>query len=204
MLTSMNTSDAATILRKAREDSGLSIRELARRAGVAGSTITRIESGEIDPTFDVLRRILSSANKKIVIAAQRAQSAPGPRLANLSDAWRRADYGDEPDWTRLRAFLDWLALEPECARQAIRQRPHSESSVMNALLAGIAEKIADDADFHAPSWTRRVPPLPFEWSAPGTPRMKERWRRTVPPQLEERGLLVDAESLWRDRNPVSV
>ncbi|MEJ7764391.1 MAG: helix-turn-helix transcriptional regulator, partial [Acidimicrobiales bacterium] len=48
-------------LRAAREASGLSIRELAERGGVAASTVWRIESGRLDPTVGMLRRLLEAA-----------------------------------------------------------------------------------------------------------------------------------------------
>lgn len=48
-------------LRAAREASGLTIRELADRAGVAASTVWRIESGRLDPTVGMLRRLLEAA-----------------------------------------------------------------------------------------------------------------------------------------------
>jgi len=52
---------AAVRLRSARERAGLSIRDLAERAGVAASTVWRVESGRLDPTVGMLRRLLEAA-----------------------------------------------------------------------------------------------------------------------------------------------
>jgi len=52
---------AAQRVRRAREEAGLSIRELAGRAGVAASTVWRIESGRLDPTVSMLERLLEAS-----------------------------------------------------------------------------------------------------------------------------------------------
>ena len=44
-----------------REAAGLSIRELAERAGVAASTVWRIEAGRLDPTMSTLTRLLEAS-----------------------------------------------------------------------------------------------------------------------------------------------
>ena len=75
---------------------------------------------------------------------------------------------------------------------------------MDALLAGIADKLADDARLTRPAWTKRTSRLESEWSAPGTPAMLAARRATTPPQLKERRLVLDEASLWRDRASVGV
>lgn len=49
----------------AREESGLSQRELAERAGVAQSEIARIESGNREPSIPTLQRIVAGAGLEI-------------------------------------------------------------------------------------------------------------------------------------------
>ncbi len=49
-----------TLLRQERQRKGISIRQLAERAGVNKSTITRIEKGEMSPTIEVFEKILSA------------------------------------------------------------------------------------------------------------------------------------------------
>ena len=53
---------AANVLKLARIKQGLSQRELAVAAGVAQSTIARIESGSMQPTLPLLCRILAGAD----------------------------------------------------------------------------------------------------------------------------------------------
>jgi transcriptional regulator with XRE-family HTH domain len=61
------TTVAGALLTSARVRAGLSQRELAARAGVAQSTIARIESGHADPAFSTLERLLAAAGLEMRI-----------------------------------------------------------------------------------------------------------------------------------------
>lgn len=52
---------ASVLVREARKKSGLSQRLLARRAGTAQSLISRIESGNVNPTTDTLNKLLAAS-----------------------------------------------------------------------------------------------------------------------------------------------
>jgi hypothetical protein len=75
---------------------------------------------------------------------------------------------------------------------------------MRALLAGIAEKLAADNGLPRPGWTWTAPKMTPEWELPGTPRMRAERRAQTPKQLLDHGLVIDAESLWRERLTVCV
>lgn len=187
---------AAELVKTSRSRAGLSGRALAARAGVAYSTVVRIESGQVDPTTGMLERLLAAADHRLVISAD--EVVP-PELADLSSAWRAASDGEpRPDWTSLRAFIDTLALHPQWQARAIKRSPTAAGSdVMDNLLASIAEKIADDAGLSRPAWTLNVTPLREAWFTPGTPQMRESARASAPPQFAARNIWVSAESLWR-------
>jgi len=195
----------AGLLRDARQSAGLSARALARLAQVPSSTVLRIESGKVDPTVGMLQRLLEAAGQDLHLRPTRmSPSQRGPVLAELADAWVESPDG-HPDWTKLRSFLDDLCLHPDRVETAIIRRPaKSPSPVLETLLAGIAEKLADDAGLGRPAWTRRTPGLREEWSPFGSPRMRARWRSAAPSQLLERGLVIDEPSLWRDPETVGV
>lgn len=53
--------DAATLIRRARSCSGLSLRQLARRAGTSHATLSAYEAGRVDPSVHTVRRIIRSA-----------------------------------------------------------------------------------------------------------------------------------------------
>lgn len=188
----------AALLKSARNAARLSIRALAARADVAGSTISRIEAGAVSPTVETLERLLAACGKTLQLDTKRAH---GLKLDALADAWETEPSGDtRPDWTVLRGFLDGLEQHPERAHTATVKPPKpSGSEVMDNILAAIAETVSDQAGERPPRWTRRVEPLNQEWSSPGTPRMKEARKRATPNRFAKRGLIVDRESLWRDR-----
>ena len=61
------TTVAGGLLTSARVRAGLSQRELATRAGVAQSTVARIESAHADPSFSTLERLLAAAGLEMRI-----------------------------------------------------------------------------------------------------------------------------------------
>lgn len=196
-LTSVDVSD---LLRNAKAASQRSHRELAADAGVATSTVTRIQSARIEPTVDVLGRILDACGFDLRLLAVRSGVESPPRLDDVVDAWEMGANGvPRLDWTRWRAWLDALAQHPSSVPEAIYMPPSpSGHVVIDTLAAAVAEKLADDAGLPRPSWTSSVPELTEPYAPPA------RRRGPVPIQLERRGVLIDAESLFRSRGAIGV
>ena len=190
--------NAATLIRQAREEAGMSLRALAALADVSYTTVFRIEHGQIDPTTATLRKLLGALGEDLELGRRRI--ATGSELASLLDAWSTDRSGQEqPDWTRLRAFLDHLARHPDEAAVAIRANPGPSGSVFfDSLLAGMAEKIADDTGTARPPWSKKVPALPYLWESFGTPRMRASAAANTPKQLADRNIHISAASLWRN------
>jgi transcriptional regulator with XRE-family HTH domain len=194
--------DVDQLVTNARVGSGLAVRQLAANADVAGSTITRIQAGHVDPSVETLRRILAASGFDLVIGAVRCCTMRPLQVAELSDAWTIRNGSLRLDWARWRAFLDALALHPEFVPEAIYTPPPPAGSlIVDALLAAVVEKLADDASLRRPSWTEYAPPLrePFV-----PPIARPSAQRNIPHQLAERGLMIDAESLWRTGEHVGV
>ena len=193
----MSVGEAGALIREAREQAGLSLRALADRSDVSFTTISRIEHGHIDPSTGTLRKLLGALGEDLELRRRPAGSVS--ELASLTGAWSKDRTGqDQPDWTRLRAFLDHLSRSPEIAAAAIRSKPQpSGSEFFDNLLAGIAEKVADDACLRRPAWTKRVPKLSRTWESIGTPRMKAGTAADTPPQLAARRIRIPVSSLWR-------
>jgi transcriptional regulator with XRE-family HTH domain len=175
---------------------GLSTRELARLSGVAYPTVSRIENGRTTPRWDTLVRLSRSLGFELEMGA--LTPLPVVRLADLADAL----VGDDaPNWTRLRAFADQVRRHPEWAGVAISAAPApSGSSLLDNLLAGIAEKVADESGLRRPRWTRGVPPLTEPWVAPGTPRKRQDNALNPAQQFASRNLVLPAAAIWRERS----
>jgi transcriptional regulator with XRE-family HTH domain len=190
--------DPALLLRQARYDTGLSMRALARLADVSYTTICRIEHGQVDPTVGTLRKLLAATGGALELSSRPEEI---PRLADLADAWSKDHRGeDRPDWTRLRVFADYLRRHPEHSAIAVLGRPRpSGSALLDNILAGVAEKTADDAGFPQPPWTKLVEPLPRQWADFGTPRMRVRAERSTPRVFARRNLVLPTETIWRSR-----
>lgn len=99
----------------------------------------------------------------------------------------------------MRGLADRLRQQPQLAPGAIARRPQpSGSTVVDALLAGLADKLADDARLPRPVWTRRGRRLRQPWAPAGTPRQTAYRREHTPAQLARRNLVVDVQTLWRE------
>jgi transcriptional regulator with XRE-family HTH domain len=51
--------DLGQMIKMNREKTNISMNELARRAGIAQSGLSKIEAGQRQPTFDLLERIIA-------------------------------------------------------------------------------------------------------------------------------------------------
>ncbi|HEY9476737.1 MAG TPA: helix-turn-helix domain-containing protein [Mycobacteriales bacterium] len=145
----------AELIREARAGAGLSVRALADAAGMAASTVHRIEKGQLHPTTDTLTRLLEAAGTRLRVEpyVDYAASIVGLALSIRGDivqgdyAWpiRKAAelghrFGNAPAEVRHRM----IAGEP----------PPTGDARWDAFLGGLAEWLAVRADFPVPAWAR--------------------------------------------------
>ena len=102
--------DAARLLRTVRARSGLTLRELAARAGTSGSTLSAYESGRVTPRVDTLTRIIEAAGWRL---------APDVAAPPARDS-RRAPAGEE-----LRQVLILADVLPQRDRSERPTAPHA-------------------------------------------------------------------------------
>ncbi|WP_432881366.1 helix-turn-helix domain-containing protein [Kribbella sp. CA-245084] len=191
--------DAGELVRRARQDAGLSRRALAARAGVPTSTVSRIEVGSSDPTLTMLSRLIAASGRHLSVTMDSAAPASALSIESLTAAYSPDGGVRRVNWARLRGFLDHLLAHPQLTADAIETPPHRTGDpAFDALLAGIAEKLADDLGIPRPRWTRSVPPSPTPWEAPGTPSRVQRARAKAPAQLAARNIWLAEHDLWRD------
>jgi transcriptional regulator with XRE-family HTH domain len=119
---------AAGLVRAARRRADLSQRQLADKAGVAPSTIGRIESGSLRPSLEILVRLLAAADIELV-AVDSERRLVHPMLAwddTLNGAGRR--YPSHLDTVLDPRMGDWwgdrygLARPPETFFRDRRRR----------------------------------------------------------------------------------
>ena len=186
----------AALLRERRTAAGLSANALGRRAGVPASTVTRIESGEVDPTFTTLQRLVSATGCDLELRA--GDDRRQPRLADLADALDDTASATGINWTRLRGFVDWASEQRDRVASGIHQPPpRTAEPLLDNLLAGIAEQLAADSGVRPPRWCSSVRPLAEPYETPGTPRMRARARGRTLPSLARRNVFISADTLWR-------
>ena len=78
--------DAASLIRAARADTGITQAQLAARAATSQSAIARYESGAASPSVATLDRILRAAGRRLVLSAEPAAGvlhASSPRMRAL-------------------------------------------------------------------------------------------------------------------------
>src|ERR1044072_7935945 len=78
-------SEPGRLLRETRVRHGLSQQRLARRAGTAQSTISRIEQDRSSPTVQTLAELLHLMGEELVLTVERRETGVDPTLyrANL-------------------------------------------------------------------------------------------------------------------------
>lgn len=147
--------DPGLIVRQCRSRSKLSVRALAEAAGVAASTVHRIERGQMDPTVATLTRITEAAGCRLgvqsvldgavslaglaqciaadLVASPEDQATPVSRAAELVERFERVD--------------------PAARRRMLAAKPVTTSSDRwDALLAALAEWLAVRAQIDPPAW----------------------------------------------------
>jgi transcriptional regulator with XRE-family HTH domain len=118
----------------------LSVRALADAAGVAASTVHRIEQGELQPTVETLRHVVEAAGQRLQVDAQvdHAVSIVGLARSIRSDVAA----GDYPGPVRKAAELAARFGEADPAtrhRMITAKPPPTGDSRWDAFLAGLAE-----------------------------------------------------------------
>lgn len=151
MLTIMDTPE---LVRAIRRDAQLSVRGLGEAAGVAASTVHRIERGDLHPTVELLRRVAEAAGfrLRVELEADYAASAVGLGRSISNDL----ECGDESAIVRRAAeFAHRFAnADPDAWGRMIAGEPEVTGDVRwDAFLAALAEWLAVRAGVDAPGWT---------------------------------------------------
>lgn len=102
--------DASRLIRSVRRRAGLTLRELAERAGTSDATLSAYETGRVMPRLDTLTRIVEAAGWHL-----RPELSPVPERDD-----RRAPAGEE-----LRQAMLLAGRLPSRSREERPQAPHA-------------------------------------------------------------------------------
>ena len=187
----------AGLIRGARREAGLSLRELADRSGLAVSTIHRAERGELQPTVATLDRIVAAAGRRLVVElpSHSAGSVLGLGLAIRSDL----ESGDHSMVVRRAAELvarfDRSAdAEKELILDA--EPPATGSREWDAFLAGLTEWLAVRGGVAVPGWPAGPERfLDHGWWITSMTSLRAWEYAGTPVSLQRRGVFIHRASL---------
>jgi transcriptional regulator with XRE-family HTH domain len=147
--------EVAGLVRNVRMDAGLSVRALAEAAGVAASTVHRIEQGGLQPTVETLTRILEAAGVRLHVEPHVDYSASIVGLARSI----REDIARDDTTLPVRKTAELVhrfgRANPDTRDRMITARPPETGDPRwDAFLGALAEWLAVQADIPAPPWAR--------------------------------------------------
>jgi transcriptional regulator with XRE-family HTH domain len=104
-------------LKRVRIDKGWTLKEVSERTGVARSTLSKIENGQMSPTYDVLQKITRGVDLDIVeLFDQRRQNAPFGRRSVTRSGEGKPHRTDTYDYEVLATDLSQKHILPFKAR----------------------------------------------------------------------------------------
>jgi transcriptional regulator with XRE-family HTH domain len=106
--------DAGQFIRERRVANGLTQAQLALRAGSTQAALSRLERGELSPTFETFERLLGVMGEEAEVVIHRQEGEHDPQ--RLSELRRR------PTEERLALALSWNRLAGEVAQAGRRAR----------------------------------------------------------------------------------
>jgi transcriptional regulator with XRE-family HTH domain len=187
----------ADLVRELRERAGLSVRALAEAAGVAGSTIHRIEQGRLRPTVELLDRITEAAGARLQVSAKPDSAVS---LVGLAQAMREDLANGDTTWPVRRAaeFVHrFHHSDPDRRRRMIAARPPDTGDERwNAFVAALAEWLAVTGDVSTPTWAHEPDRyLGYGWWITSMRSMRAWEYAGSPVSFQIRGIYIHRDSL---------
>lgn len=180
---------SALWLRAARQASGLTQAEVARRLGVDQSQVARAESGRVELSAANLDRYLGACRYRLVAVPTIANTAADVALAvsiELRD-------GDTSGAFRavIQLINDLDSVAPAVTTSLVATRPINVNAQYDALLAGAIEWKLNRLGLPVPSWVQQCPALDSPWWVYEPFTGDADVEKGTPPELRRRGVFVD-------------
>lgn len=191
--------DATAIVRTCRQRSALSIRALADAAGVAASTVHRIEQGRLDPTTDVLTRIVEAAGLRlrVELLADSATSVAGLAQCIAADLAASPEDTSTPIRRIAELVARFNAADAARQRRMLAARPVSTGDGRwDAALAAVAEWLAVRAELNPPAWVHESNRyLEPSWWVTTAPSLRAWEYAGSPMAFKQHGVYLHRDSL---------
>ncbi len=185
-----NMISAPHLVRSHRLAARLSLRQLASRAGTSAATLSRYESGLIDPTVRTLNRILGACTKR---------SRRWTSLAALSVALMAMSQEDPDDiWRLVGEFLDddRSADQDEFVGSVLDPPLPTGKPWVDALVSALGEFLSVAREMAPPPWTQASVEVVPWWFVAGD-RFAAVALRESPPSFFRRGIFITRGALER-------
>ena len=188
---------AAELVKRVRNDAGLSLRSMARAAGVATSTIHRIEQGRMEPTVETLERIAQAAGARLRLEPVTDSSASAAGLARAIRADLDAGELHQPVRRAAEFAHRFRAADPAMRHRMITAEPRPIGDERwDALVAGLVEWLAVQTGTRVPEWS--IDPSRFldhGWWITSMESMRAWEYAGTPVSLQRRGVYIHRDSL---------
>lgn len=146
---------AAALVRRIRAEAKLSLRALAESAGLATSTVHRIERGDLRPTLETLRRIAEAAGVRLHIEPRTDYAASLVGLARLTHAALAERDPTRPVRMAAEFAQTFRAAVAERRHRMIAAEPPSTGDPRwDAFVGALAEWVTVGTDMSTPGWTQ--------------------------------------------------
>jgi transcriptional regulator with XRE-family HTH domain len=182
-----------------RRESGLSVRALADAAGVAASTVHRIERVTMSPTMDMLERLASAGGMEVHVRPQVDHRAGlvGLALAIRGDLGMGDDVPSRPIRRTAELVHRFGRAADEQQRRMLGARPPSTGDPRwDAFIGGLAEWLAVRAQIDTPAWARDGDRyLDAGWWVTDLPSLRAWEYAGSPLSLKLRGVYLHRDSL---------
>jgi transcriptional regulator with XRE-family HTH domain len=189
--------NAAETVRRIRVESSLSLRALAHAAGLAASTVHRIEQGQLRPTTATLDRIAEAAGVRLVVEPRLDHAVS---IVGLARAVRDDIAAGDQTWPVRRAseLVHRFSHADADSRQRMlaAEPPEIGDPRWDAFVAALAEWLALQGRMPTPTWVYQPKRyLPAGWWVSPMPSMRAWQYAGSPASFQNHGVYIHRESL---------
>jgi transcriptional regulator with XRE-family HTH domain len=180
-------------LRRARKQSGASLRSVASRSGVGAGNLSAIENGHRDPTSSTVDRLTSVIGIEWVPVLTQGRTPAARAAEEIADAEDRGQFAQA--YRRFIQLADDLASADPVTRVLLSaEEPDDSPSRWLDAIAALLEVRLHEVSAPVPTWvTERAGHPEAVWepqrSARPVPLSADRTR--VPPEFLRRGIAIE-------------